>query len=98
MGVDRIGAHKTTIQIGEEGEIMIVYDGVSIVSLFPHRIVLNSKGNPSSVIVRRMNQTAAQFDLPYKVLSHGVQRLVEVKSGSERSTLEEFRDGMEVER
>lgn len=62
-----IRTHKTTIKtIGEY--IVVTYHSTDVVKFNDQEIILNSGGWLSATTKSRMNQTANQFDLGYRVI------------------------------
>ena len=63
----KIGTHKTTIKTVDK-YMVVTYHSTDIVKFNDQEIILNSGGWLSATTKSRMNQTANQFDLGYRVI------------------------------
>lgn len=62
----RIGTHATAI-IENDGFIQVVYHSTSVVSFNSEKVILKTGGHRSNTTKTRMNQTANQFNLGFRV-------------------------------
>ena len=86
--MDKIGKTATKIRT-EAGKTFVRYHATDVVAFDDLNVTLNSGGWSTRTTMARMNQTANQYNLPYRVFQRKFRWFVTI--GSETV---EFRDGM----
>lgn len=92
----RVGKHATTVRT-EDGVTYVKYHNTVV---FEHeiaakKVVLRSAGYTTNTTKTRMNQAAAQFEVPVHVSAHRGQWFVYVGSAPDGQRFP-FRDGMAI--
>jgi hypothetical protein len=88
--LNQIGNHKTVVYT-ENGYTFVKYHSTNVVKFSDKRIVLDSGGWQTATTKTRMNQTANQFDLEYKVFQDNFEWYVDF-----RGRTYEFCDKMQL--
>ena len=78
-----IGNHATTIATDEQGWTHVTYHQTQVVSFHPDKgVVLRSGGWQTVTTKRRMNETAKQFRLGFRVFQKAFEWFVETRWGT----------------
>ena len=91
---DQIGKLATSVATGADGVTRVTYHATAVVAFDAKRVTLDSGGYRTNTTKTRMNQTANQFRLGFRVFQHDHEWFVRRPDGGEMP----FVDGMSFAR
>lgn len=92
-----IGRAHTRVYNDEYGFTYVKYHHTVVVRFDGKSVVLNSDGHKTNTTRVRMNQTAQQYNLPYKVIQSNFKWYVEIDKSGLFERVVDFKDKMEIE-